>query len=274
MTTRQSYRDEPVRLLSRTPWDRWPLWRRLLLFLGFGLILAAVGYAGTRYYPDTSPPRGTQAERRIAEIFGAPGSGDGVVTGDLLVERFYAIDADTGEHYVGDLLKGRVQGVQESTNENGQVQYALLLNLGNLQRDSALLRAFVEQVAAPTGDDAGFYLGLRVPMGLNDAFPLNYDGLLPPAKPAFHVQQSDSLYGYLVEQRYADVTLGARLVGVEGYNYLLSNTELFSYFRDLFRLNKATFMSELILVDMTGRSNAATYLRLLEQYPRRPTATP
>jgi hypothetical protein len=56
-----------------------------------------------------------------------PEATDGVITGDLLIERFYVLDSTTGEQYIADMLKGRVQGVQESTNENGQVTYALLL---------------------------------------------------------------------------------------------------------------------------------------------------
>lgn len=266
---RRTLTDEPVRLLAHTPWERWPLWRRLLAFTGFILILGAVGYAGAQYYPDTSPPRGSEAERRIAEVFGAPEDIDGVVTGDLLIERFYTVDAESGERFVADLVKGKVQRVQESVNENGVVTYALLLDLGNLQRDSALLAAFVDQVAPPQDAEAGYYLGLRLPQGLNDAFPLNYDGLLPPEKPVFQFQNYDSLYDFLTSQRFAEVSLGARLIGVDGYNYLLSNTEIWSYFKELFRIDKAVFMSELVLVDMTSRPQATTYFRLLEQYPRR-----
>jgi hypothetical protein len=266
--TQASGHDEPVRLLARTPWDRWPVWRRGVALAGFALILVAVGYAGAQYYPDTAPPRGNDAERRISEVFGAPLAADGFLTGDLLVERFYAIDAETGEHYIADQLKGRVNRVQESVNEQGIITYALLLDLGNLQRDQALLSEFVEQVAPPDSE-YGRYLGLRIPNGLNDAFPLNYDGLLPRERPEFHVQNFDDIYSFLTAQQYQDVTLGARLINVEGYNYLLSNTELWSYFRELFRVNKAHFMSELILVDMTARPQAAVYFRLLEKYPRR-----
>jgi hypothetical protein len=233
------------------------------------LILTAVGYAGTLYYPDTSPPRGSDAERRIAEVFGAPAGADGSITGDLLVERFYAVDAETGELFVADWVKGKIQRVQETVNENGILTYALLLDVSNLQRETALLSAFVDQVAPPDPERGGNYLGLRVPNGLRDAFPLNYDGLLPAEKPRFHVGEQEDFYGFLVGQRFDDVTLGARLINVDGYNFLLSNTALWSHFRELFRINKAVFMSELIVVDMTSRPQAGTYFRLMEQYPRR-----
>jgi hypothetical protein len=80
------------------------------------------------------------------------------------------------------------------------------------------------------------------------------------------------VYEFLVQQRFGDVSLGARLMGVDGNNYLLSNTQLFPYFGFIFRLDKAVFLSHLILVDMTSREQAVTYFKLLNQYPR-PTPT-
>jgi hypothetical protein len=222
-----------------------------------------------RDYPNTAPPRGTDAERQIATVFGVPAATlDDTVRGDLLVERFYAIDSETGEHYVADLLKGRVQRVQETTGDNGLVTYTLLLDLANLQRDKALLAAYVEAVAPPDDPDKGFYLGLRLPVGVTDAFKLNYDGALPPEHQEFRGPNDEDLYAFLVKQSYPDVTISPRLVPVAGYNFLLSNTDLFPYFRTEFRINKGIFLSELLIVDTTSRDQAATFYRLLQTYPR------
>ena len=266
----ESFGSGPPRLLA-VHWDRWRLWQRLLLAIVLAAALSGVGYAAFYNYPDTSLPRGTVAEERIAAVFGIPDDTDGVITGDLLVERFYVLDSTTGDQYVADILKGRVQGVQESTNENGQVMYSLLLDLNNLQRDSALLGAFIEEVAAPEAD-GGYYLGLRVLPGLKDAFMLNYDGLLPNESAEFRGPRGEDIYTYLVGQRFSDVSLGARLVNSEGTNYLLSNTDLFPYFKFIFRLDKAVIISRLIVVDLTSHEQTVTYFRLLNQYPR--TATP
>ena len=231
--------------------------------------VAGVGYIAAGHYPNTAPPRGTDAERQIAAVFGVPSeSADDTIRGDLLVERFYAIDSETGEHYVADLLKGRVQRVQETTSDNGQVTYTLLLDLANLQRDKTLLAAFVEEVAPPDDPNKGFYLGLRLPVGVTDAFKINYDGTLPLEHQEFRSPNDEDLYAFLVKQSFPDVTVSPGFVPVAGYNFLLSNTELFPYFRSEFRINKGIFLSELILVDMTARSQAATFYRLLQTYPR------
>jgi hypothetical protein len=72
----------------------------------------------------------------------------------------------------------------------------------------------------------------------------------------------------MANHRFADVSLGARLISVEGTNYLLSNTALFPYFAYIYRLDKAVLLSHLVLVDMTSREQSLTYFRLLNQYPR------
>jgi len=269
---RETFGSGPPRLLA-VHWDRWRLWQRLLLVIAIAGLLSGVGYVAFYNYPDTSLPRGTDAERAIANVFGVPEDTDGVVTGDLLIERFYVLDSTTGEQYVADILKGRVQGILESTNENGLVTYALLLDLNNLQRDSALLGAFVEQVAPPEEEHGGYYLGLRVLPGLKDAFMLNYDGLLPTDRGEFRGPRGEDIYTYLVGQHFSDVTLGARLINAEGTNYLLSNTDLFPYFKFIFRLDKAVILSQLLVVDMTSREQTVTYFRLLNQYPRIATPT-
>jgi hypothetical protein len=265
---RDGLSQEPPRLFMPLPWDRLSTPARAAGAVFSLAFLMVVGYFAATAHPDTAPPRGSDAEREIAAVFGLPlESRDDIVSGDLLVERFYAVDMETGEHFVADILKGRVQRVLESQNENGNVQYTLLLDLANLQRDRALLAAYVGEVAQPQVE-SGFYLGLRLPVGLTEAFRLNFDGLLPPERFEFRGPHDQDIYTFLTQQNFAEVTQAPRIIGVGGYNYLLSNTELYPYFRSEFRLPKAVFMSELVLVDMTGREQAATYYRLLQHYPR------
>jgi hypothetical protein len=228
-----------------------------------------VGYIAATNHPDTAAPRGSEAEREIAAVFGEPTGRDDAVNGDLLVERFYALDVETGDRYVADFLKGRVQDVLESQNDQGTVQYTLLLDVGSLQSDRELLVAYVMEVAHPADGDESLYLGLRMPTGLREAARLNFDGLLPAGRSEFRGPEEDDVWSFLLKQNYGEVTFAPRLIGVDGYNFLLSNTELFQFFRSEWRINRAVFVSELLLVDLTGDEQRAIYNRLLPRYPHR-----
>jgi hypothetical protein len=245
---------------------RW--WQRGLIFLTIAALFAAIGYVAATEYPDGAPPSGTELESRIAHVFGVPRDGiDNRIIGDLLVERFYVLDAETGSRYVCDLMKGRISSVQTATIEGGALQYTLVLNLQNLNRDNALYAAFVEDVARPREPGVGEYLGLRTPNGLTDAFLINYTGILPERRLPFSSEDGENLQEFLLSRRYAQVTQSPELIGVEGYNYLLSNTDLFPFFRTEFGIGKAIFVSELLVVDTTAPAQQRTYYKLTEKYP-------
>jgi hypothetical protein len=250
------------------PFSSFPIksWRVRAGFAALGLVLAAaLALAAAVRHPDAEPPIGTELEQRIAGVFGVPDNADDRVIGDLLVERFYAIDVDSGERYVGDLLKGRIQSVQPST-YNGAIEYTLLLDLQGLFTERAVYGAFMEEVARPVGPDVGDYLGLRVPGGVIDAFKLNYSGLLPTRRPAFRSDGQD-LQEFLASQRLSAETASPDLITVQGYNYLVSNTEAFPYFREQFATGRAVFVAELIIIDTTSPAAEGLLNRLRENNP-------
>jgi hypothetical protein len=229
--------------------------------------LLVVAFLGWRLHPDTTPPRGSQLEERIAAVFGQPENIDGRVIGDYLVERFYAVDIDTGERYVADLLKGRITDILSSNLDTDRPSYTLLLDLKNFQRDRALYAAYVSAVAPPHEGEQGDYLGLRALPGLNDAFGLNFDGSLPPQREEFRGAEGEGVYEYLLSKTIAEVSTGPQIISVLGYNYLLSSSERFPFFRE-FGPNRAVFLSELIIVDGTSSAQQVKYFQLLEQFVR------
>jgi hypothetical protein len=250
---------------------RLPLPIRLGLALLALVGLGAAGYYGATSYPDTSPPRGSALESRVASVFSLPReTADDSVVGDYLIERFYVIELDTGRRYVGDVMKGRITAVQASRRDvDGPDSYMLLLDLRNLQRDRALFAAFVEQTASPRGDGLGDYLGLRVLPGLTDAFPLNYDATLPEQWRRFRSPEGEDTYTFLRSRGLADVP-GPTTLAVDGFNYLLSSTDYFSFFAIEFGVSKAVFLSELVILDATSREQQTAYYTLVEQLPRPP----
>ena len=232
-----------------------------LLLVATGVI-AVVVYLALEFYPDQTPPPPTEVERQAAALFGLPMQGaDGKIVGDLLIERFYALDAETGERYVADFLKGRIQGLQNLGTERFG-PYIALLDLRNLQRDRALYAAFVDAVARPEGN----YLGLRAFSGASDAFRLNFDGYLPEKRLAFRGPEGEGPYEYLLAQKYDEVKQSPRLVRDEGHNYVLNSTEQYPYFRNEFRLGRALLLSELIIVDATATNQRAKFIQLQTQY--------
>ncbi len=233
------------------------------------VVVAAVAYAAVTFYPNTAPPPPSEVERQAAAMFGYPVDGaDDKIVGDLLVERFYAVDAETGEHYVADFLKGRIQGIQSQGQENAG-PYLLLLDLRNLQRDRALYAAYVDTVARPQGN----YLGLSTFSGGSDAFRLNYEGFLPDHRETIAGPNGQDPYEYLLTQKYDDVSQAQRLVKHDGYDYVLNNTDRFPFFRSEFRTGKAMLLSELIIIDTTAPAQRAKFLQLRSQYPTPAVAT-
>ena len=133
---------DPARVFSLPPL-KITLLAKLHLLLVAAAVIATVVYLALEFYPAQTPPPPTEVERRAAALFGLPMQGaDGKIVGDLLVERFYALDAETGERYVADFLKGRIQGLQSLGAENAG-PYIALLDLRNSQRDREIGRAHV-----------------------------------------------------------------------------------------------------------------------------------
>lgn len=247
--------------------SRWPWWAKAMLGLLAAAVLAAAGYLAALYYPDKSPPGPDELESRIAAVLSVPAdSADEKLVGDYLVERFYALDVATGERYVADLLKGRIHGVQTAAREDGTRAIVLLLDLRNLQRDRDLYAAFVDAVAPPEQEDFVEYLGLRAFVGNFDAFALNYDGNLPEERREFRGPNGEETYAFLLARSLARQSLEPRLIGIDGYNYLLSSSDRFPYFRSQFGV-EAVFVSELIIVDATARPQARVLFRLRQEFP-------
>ena len=260
-------RSEPAKLLVLPARLKLRYQTKIALFAFVSGVLLLVAFLGSVFHPDTTPPRGSELEERIAAVFGQPEDIDGRVIGDYLVERFYAVDTDTGERYVADLLKGRITEILSANLDSDRPTYTLLLDLKNFQRDRALYAAYVGAVAPPQPGSPGDYLGLRALPGLNDAFALNYDGTLPAQREAFRSVDGDDAYDFLLSKSLFEVTASPQLIGMLGYNYLLSSSELFSFFRE-FGPNSAVFLSELIIVDGTSTPQQVKYFQLLEQYVR------
>src|SRR5688572_19719582 len=154
-------RSEPARLLALPPRLRLGSRTKLALLAIVAGLLFLVAFLGSVFHPDTTPPRGSELEERVAAVFGQPEDIDGRVIGDYLVERFYAVDIDTGERYVADLMKGRITEILSANLDSDRPTYTLLLDLKNFQRDRALYAAYVEAVAPPPAGSPGDYLGLR-----------------------------------------------------------------------------------------------------------------
>ena len=245
---------------SRAPW-----WLTLPLALVLAALLSVVGYFAADNYPKPAPPQPSDLGRAAAAVFGVPAAtADGTVAGDLLIERFYALEVETGERYVGDVLKGRIQDLQPARPDGGG-PYTLVLDLKDLQRDRALYSAFVDQVARPEGN----YLGLRVLPGIQDAFRINYNGFIPSHRTPFRGPNGEDAYDYLLQQSFARVTAEPHVVGVDGTNFLLSSSDRFTFFRIEFRTGKTLFLSELLIVDTTAREQRVAMFNLREQYKRR-----
>ncbi len=246
-------------------------WQKAALAAAVAGILVLVGFLAAELHPESGAPKGTALELRIAQVFAAPSQTeqDSRLTGDLLVERFYVLDLGTGERYVADFLKGRIEGLETVPRDGGSTMQMVLLDLRNLKRDRALYSAFVREVAPPD-PAAGFYVGLVPAGGRDDAFPLNYDGSLPGAHQVFVGLEGEDAGDFLLKQDFKDATAAPRLVTVSGYNFLLSTSDVFALFRSEFGLEKTIFMSELLIVDTTASGNRKELYRFYSQFPQAP----
>src|SRR5438552_3801426 len=137
-------------------------------------VLVPVGVWAANNHPDGR--NASRVERRIAEIYGRPDTGsDDKVVGDILIERFYAVDAESGQRYVADVVKGRVKEIQSWTNEFGTTFYTLVLERQSLQNQRQTLRSFVRELTPPELESSVAYLRLVVQPGADDAMAVNFD---------------------------------------------------------------------------------------------------
>ncbi len=246
--------------------------RARLGVLGLALIALAVAvFVGSRSYPQSKPAEGSELERRIAEVMHDPtvASWDSAIVGDLLIERFYVLDLVSGDRYVADFLKGRIDGVEVVRREDQPDADVLLLNSRDMRRDKAFYGAYFRGVVHPDGDLDAFYLGVITPTGDRDAFPVNYNGELPAQRFPFFEGEDTDIYSFLLRQNFKAIT-APRGIGLGGYTYVLNTSDNFPLFKNEYRLDKTIFLSELLIVDTTSRPNKAKYFSLLEQYPRAP----
>ena len=150
-------------------------------------VLVPVGVWASNNHPDGRNASGV--ERRIAQIYGRPDEGsDDKVVGDILIERFYAVDPESGQRYVADVAKGRVKEIQSWTNEFGTTFYTLVLERQSLQNQRQPLRSFVRELAPPQLENSAAYLGLVVqPGAADDAMAVNFDGTVPVDLSLIHI---------------------------------------------------------------------------------------
>src|SRR4051794_17255047 len=110
----------------------WPIRPNRWIILGLVMLVAGllvpVGVWAATNYPDGQAPRGSEAESRVAAVFGQPTNADDTVVGDLLIERFYAVDSETGQRMIADVAKGRIRQLQAwSRDKNGATGYMMAL---------------------------------------------------------------------------------------------------------------------------------------------------
>jgi hypothetical protein len=233
-----------------------------LVMLVIAGVLVPVGVWASNNHPDGR--NASRIERRIAEIYGRPDEGsDDKVVGDILIERFYAVDPETGQRYVADVVKGRVKEIQNWTNEFGTTFYTLVLERQSLQNQRQTVRAFVRELAPPPLESSVLYLGLVMqPGAADDAMAVNFDGTVPVGRAPFYVWNRRPMYDTLLSQPIGSIA-APQLMPSKGYNFLLSNSDLWPYFKTAFNVTKAVWVSEQILVDATSpRHRLAFYQRM------------
>jgi hypothetical protein len=237
---------------------------------GLALLVAAlmvpVGVWAANNHPDGQAPRGLEAESRVALVFGQPSDGDDTIVGDLMIERFYAVDVETGQRMIADVAKGRIRQLQTwSRDSHGAAGYFAMLNRNGLAAEKSSLQTYIKEMAPP--DPNVTYLGLGVLPGERDGMQINYDGTLPLEHMPFKAPRNWPLFDWLTYVKFNDAT-GPFWWPNRGYNYLLNNTEAWPYFKTLFpSVNKAVFITETIIVDMTSQPHREQYYRIIMAEP-------
>jgi hypothetical protein len=237
-------------------------WVIVAVVLAMAAVLVPVGLWAASNHPEGY--NAGRVERRIAAIYGRPddGTNDDKVVGDVLIERFYAVDIESGQRYVADVAKGRVKEIQTWTNEFGTRYYTLVLERQSLQSQRAALRGFVQKLAPPELESSTAYLGLVIQPGTEDAMALNFDGTLPVDREPFYVWNHRPMYDTLLTQQIGALA-APQVMPSKGYNFLLSTSELWPYFKTAFNVNKAIWVSEQILVDTTSPQHRLEFYQRL-----------
>jgi hypothetical protein len=225
-----------------------------LITLGLAAITTA-GYYGASRHPDYEVPRGLKAQERITGLFGEPeAAADEALVGDLLIERFYAVEPATGRRIVADMCKGRVKFLVETELENGLVKYAVLLDRRGLNPTN--IKLLIDKYSPPDPD--AIYMGVRMQGGNEEVFPVNYSGRLPRASAEFRGPAGQDVYAFLAGFKSTDVGRVPRILPVKDNVYLLSSTALYPYFTTLFRVQEAVFITELQFLDATSQEAIST----------------
>lgn len=232
---------------------------------------AGIAYFGAINYPGSRPPSSTELEKKVATVFGDPTikQPDEHVLGDFLVERFYILNALSGERYIADYLKGTIRGIQNVSADPLNPSYVYLLDMGGLKKDESLLNAYVQAISRPEELGEGTYIGLIAATGNTNAFPMNYTGRLPLRRAEFRGPDDEDLQSFLLSLKYETISDAPQLIDVDGYSYLLSNSDAFPLFKNEMGLNRALFVSELLIVDATSRADREQYFRLFNSLPRK-----
>jgi hypothetical protein len=232
----------------------WSLCRKLVVVSGLGFTTAAAGYAGSLQHSDVAPPAGPKAETELIDALQATEDSDRRLIGDLVIERFYAIDLDTGQRIVADLCKGRILDVSSKVKYDWtEYTYALDLDRTGLQTELGSIAAFVSEVAPPALGERVRYAGLQVQPGTQEKLQVNYVGVLPDELVEFVGPQGEDEFAYLAAQVYTTLTrFGPQLIDVQDNKFLLTNTEHLSAFRELFNVRRAVILAQLLLVDATS----------------------
>ena len=240
----------------------------MTLSRGRGLILTfivlgslAAGYVGARYHPDVARPSGEDAERAIAESLQVTQPADDLLSGDYVIERYYALEEGNGRRVVLDFCKGRIQGVIVSLKGDWtDYSYDLILDRVGLEADQQRLTAFVRDAAPINADKDATYLGLIVQDGTKEVFGLNYDGSIPDEHVPFRWGDGEGVFAFLAQQDPDSIT-GRQLIDVDGNNYMLTTADLSPQLRGQLGMKKAVVMVQLLLVDRTSRESNAEYYR-------------
>jgi hypothetical protein len=249
-------------------WGQAPLVVKAVAALFSVLAGVVAGQIGASNFPDVRPAEGATAEARIASVFALQEDADPVLRGDLLIERFYVVNVDTGETGVAKLCKGRVLDIHVSVRPDGNGAYMVSVDRQGLAREQDRIASFVEGVEVDSYQ-AARNLGLRIESGATEQVRLNFDTLLPRERSEFRGPKGESIFAFLENER-RQPWLGARLINIEGTNYLLSSTDVFPAFRGIFGVERALFISELVFVDSTSVEEAERYRHLAERIPARP----
>jgi hypothetical protein len=230
--------------------------RRLPLVLAMltGAALAAI--LGAQYYPNVGKPSSDEAERQIAEIFQAGEAADERLTGDLLIERFYALEEGTGRRVVLDLCRGEIESVIVSLKGDWtDYVYSILLERDGLQQEREQLRALIRESADVETDQPGTYLGVWIQGGLTDLIGLNYDGTLPEEAVNFRGENGEGVFAFLSSLKPGSITY-TRLINIEGTNFILTTADLSPPLKSMLGMQKAAILGQLLFVDRTSGEEA------------------